>query len=196
MDKQEFNLRLIKTYVNKHKEPIFIGEEFDVFTYEVEMDFINIDWKSSSMRIENSGKETYFTFDSLGKIHGIKCVNDVINRSVLIERYHHNIPHGEWTFDQPFGYWVKNYVNGVLHGPFKNLEKSTKIKGNFKNNKYDGDIEYFDMIKGNPKLSITEKYKDGVLLQTIHEEEPQNKPDTIVIPLTVKGGDKRLFWKF
>ena len=108
--KIELNSRLIKSYVDKNKSPTFIGEESNIFTYELEWNFITIDWNSSSMTIVNSGKETYFTFDSLGKTHGLKCISDTYDNSIIMERYNHGIAHGEWSYDKPLKYWVKNTI--------------------------------------------------------------------------------------
>lgn len=198
MDKPEFNLRLIKTYVSPYKVPTFIGEDFNVFTYELEMNFITIDWRSFSMTIVNSGEEIYFTFDGLGKIHGIKCINDATNRSILIERYNHGIPHGEWSYDRPFNYWKKNYINGVLNGPFTICDQKLKIKGTYKKGVYDDSLEYFDMSSGTPKPLKSEWYKDGRLTNTIDYEAQfkAKEASSVTVPLKVIGRDKALFWKF
>jgi hypothetical protein len=193
---EQLNERIIRNFFGKLKPYNLIEINSNIYIFEIEKHIVNINHNSSNVTFTINGNETYFTFDSLGKYHGLKCVTNFTTREIFMERYNHGIPHGEWTYDKPYNYWVKNYNNGVLDGFFKIRDRFNKIKGNYKKGVYDGTTEYFDMSSGTAIPSKTEFYKDGTLINVInHNEEKFKQVTAIEVPLKVIGSDKCLFWK-
>ena len=183
MDKLEFNNFLIKKHIESVKISKFEYEENNIFTYTVDSNFVNIDYNFNSMTIQNSGKEIFLTFDASGEIHGDKLITDDYS---AIETYNHGVPHGIWKYDKPRNYWVKNYVNGILEGDFKIVDRKTKIIGTYKNGVYNGSIEYYTFENGDYKSQKTEIYKDGVLLDTIdHTLSIIPKSSGITLPIRI-----------
>ncbi len=194
---EQLNERIIRNFFGKLKPYTLIEVNSNVYIFEIEQHIVKIDHNSSSVTFTINSTETYFTFDSLGKYHGLKCVTNFTTREIFMERYNHGIPHGEWTYDKPYNYWVKTYNNGVLDGPFKVRDRFNKIKGTYKKGVYDGSIEYFNMDSGVSVPSKTEIYKEGILVNFIdhNEKEKVKQASTFEVPLKVIGSDKCLFWK-
>lgn len=194
MDKFEFSLRLIKNFVDKIKSPDFLYDENNKFYYEINGNVVTIDYNCNSMYIQKNGNDIFLTFDMLQKIHGVKCISGYDKPdTVSVERYEHGIPHGQWDCDSKYEHIMKTYNKGILEGPFRFSNRTHKIKGNFKNNKYHGVIEYYVYEEGEYVPEKNETYENGVLKNIINLKV---KSTGIEIPLVLRGRDKLLKRKF
>jgi hypothetical protein len=163
----ELNNRIIRKNIVYKNFPHLVEVRNNIFTYETEEGYIfYIDHNSMSVTIHENCKETYFTFDSLGKFHGLRCINNYGTNEIFMERYNHGIPHGEWSYDKPCDYWVKNYDNGVLHGPFTQRYGKHKVEGTYKLGKFHGIMTYYSSHNFDFIETKKEVYDNGVLKET------------------------------